>query len=218
MGHEQGGERELRQQLGELITDPAASDRVERPERLVEQQDLRIAGERAGERRALALTAGQPGGPRVRQICDPDSLEQIRTVAPGGEAHVARDGQMREQAIVLGQIADASVLGADVNAALSVKPGPRAKCDPPNARSLQAGDRPEQRRLAGAGRSDQGDRLRSDGQPRAKLESATREDDVDVKGLHEWTSSFDASRMAAATIMSSTPIATAWSRFASNSE
>ena len=42
--------------------------------------------------------------------------------------------------------------------------------------------------------------------------------EVDLEEVHEPRSSFDASRIAALTIMSSTPMAIDWSRLASNSE
>ena len=59
VGDQQGRERELAEEVGELVADLPAGDRVERAERLVEQQHARVAGERARERDALALAAGQ---------------------------------------------------------------------------------------------------------------------------------------------------------------
>ena len=50
---------------------------VERRERLVEQQDLRVARERAGERDALALAARELAGPRVGEVRDPEALEVL---------------------------------------------------------------------------------------------------------------------------------------------
>ena len=45
----------------ELGAHPDAQERVERRERLVEQEDLRLGDERAGERDALLLAAGELG-------------------------------------------------------------------------------------------------------------------------------------------------------------
>ena len=39
----------------QLLVEPVARDLVERAERLVHQQDLRVAEQRAGDRHALAL-------------------------------------------------------------------------------------------------------------------------------------------------------------------
>ena len=60
-----------------------ARDRVERGERLVEQQH-RLAGEqRAGERDPLAHAAGQLVGPRGGELAEPEALEQPAAPAPG---------------------------------------------------------------------------------------------------------------------------------------
>ena len=50
---------------------------VERAERLVEEQHVRLDGERAGERHALALAAGELGGIALRQAGELDELEQL---------------------------------------------------------------------------------------------------------------------------------------------
>src|SRR3989449_4577754 len=50
--------------------------RVERGGRLVEQHDLRLHGERAGDGHALLLTAREVGGIGVRFLAQPDPLEQ----------------------------------------------------------------------------------------------------------------------------------------------
>ena len=55
---------------------------VERTERLVEQQHLRVDGERAGERHPLALAAGQLRRVAVLEPVEPDDLEQLVDLAP----------------------------------------------------------------------------------------------------------------------------------------
>ena len=59
-----------------------AHPRVERAERLVEQQHLRLDGERAGERHALALAARQLGRVAVREAVQVDQLEQLVDARP----------------------------------------------------------------------------------------------------------------------------------------
>ena len=61
----------------------AAGQRVERAERLVEEQDARAADERARERDALTLSARQHGRPVVGAVGEADVLERgLRGLAP----------------------------------------------------------------------------------------------------------------------------------------
>ncbi len=64
---EQRRQAELAQQLLQLAANRDLRVRVERGERLVEQQHARVARERAGERDPLALAAGELGRPRLRR-------------------------------------------------------------------------------------------------------------------------------------------------------
>jgi hypothetical protein len=57
VGNEEDRQAEPRLQLAQLVAQPHAQRRVERGERLVEEQRARLGGERAGERGALALAA-----------------------------------------------------------------------------------------------------------------------------------------------------------------
>jgi len=107
-------------------------------------------------------------------VRDPEAPEQVGPVALAGEAHVGRDGQVRKQAVILRQVADAPALGAEVNSPLSLEPDLVAKRDPPGARTVQTGDGPQQRCLAGTGWPDDRDRLGAERQGRAKLEPSAR--------------------------------------------
>ena len=55
---------------------------VERAERLVEQQHLRVDGERAGQRHPLALAAGELRRVAVLEAVEPDDLEQVVDLRP----------------------------------------------------------------------------------------------------------------------------------------
>ena len=59
VGDDQRWQVELAQQLRELAAHRCLGVGVERGERLVQQQHSRVAGERAGERDALAFPAGE---------------------------------------------------------------------------------------------------------------------------------------------------------------
>jgi hypothetical protein len=77
-------------------------------------------------------------------MSDPHALQQVQSLAPGGEADVPGDGQMREQPIVLRDVADAALLGHEVSAPVGVKPQFRAEGDVPMGGALEPRDGPEQ--------------------------------------------------------------------------
>src|SRR5450631_660588 len=151
-------------------------------------------------------------------MCDSQPLEQVGAWTPTREAHVARDAEVRKQPIVLGDVADPPALGLPVNPPRGVEPNLISERDAPGTRPLEPGDDAQQRRLSRARRADEGNRLGADPQRGAEIERTPRKDDVDVQVVHERRISFEAKRMAALTNSSSTPIATAWSRLASNRE
>lgn len=141
MGDQQRRQFKTPQLVGELVTHLLAGDRIERTERLVEQQDARLTGQRTSQRNALALATGKLPGPRQGEVSDTQALEQVRPVALAGKAHVCRDRQVREQTVVLRQVPDAASLSRQTDVLGSVQPDLAAKGDPSLARALQAGDR-----------------------------------------------------------------------------
>lgn len=66
--HEYRGDAELLLDLADLLPQRDADLCIERGERLVEEQHLRLDGEGAGKRHALLLSAGQLIGEAVRQM------------------------------------------------------------------------------------------------------------------------------------------------------
>ena len=76
MGHEQRGRLALAQHAAELAGRRGPRARVQRRQRLVEQQDLRPSGQRAGDRHALALAAAERVRARVGALRQPEALEQ----------------------------------------------------------------------------------------------------------------------------------------------
>ena len=134
-----------------------AQRRVQGAERLVQEHHARADRQRARERDALLLAAGELVGVAPLEPCQPDQLEQI---SPRSCARVAArpkptlpiDGQVREQRAVLGHVADAAMLGADAPA--PVVDDPPADRDRAGVESFEAGDQPQQRRLAAARRAE----------------------------------------------------------------
>ena len=103
---------------------------VERAERLVEQQHLRAVDDRAGERDALALAAGELRRLAVLVRREPDELERLGGAAAAlglldlGDLEpvldVLADRHVREQRVVLEDRVDVARVGrqrADVGAA-----------------------------------------------------------------------------------------------------
>ena len=73
-------------------------------------------------------------------MSDADALQQVRAIAPRREADVARDGQVWEQPVVLGDVADAALLRREVPAALGIEPRFRRESDVTVGRALESGD------------------------------------------------------------------------------
>ena len=140
---------------------------VERAERLVEQQDFRLDGERACERDALALPAGELRGVAVGEKVELHEFEQLmhasldlglrRTFAP--RQHAQPEGDIFEhrhvakQRVVLKDETDLALADADLARVLAVEQHLAG------VRRLQAGDYPEQRGLARARQPQQRDQL-----------------------------------------------------------
>ena len=98
-----------------------ADARVERAERLVEQQHLRLDGERAGERHALPLAAGELRRVAVGEAVELHELEQLvdaRLRSPPSaacgssspKATFVPHGHVLEGRVVLEDEADAALL------------------------------------------------------------------------------------------------------------
>ncbi len=92
--------------------------RVERAERLVQQQHLRLHRQRAGERHALQLSAGELGGVALGEAVEADEVEQLLDaradlgLGPLAHAEPERDvvvhGHVLERRVVLEDEADAA--------------------------------------------------------------------------------------------------------------
>jgi hypothetical protein len=131
---------------------------VERRQRLVEKQHLRVGDQRAGKRDALLLAAGELGGHAVAELLELDALQHLLdSVAPLGfadaahlevEADVVGDGEMREERIALEHHRRAALDRRLADHHLV------ADEDLAGTRRLVPGDHPEDRRLAAARRAE----------------------------------------------------------------
>ena len=77
VGHVDERDADLALDALELELHRLAQLEVERAERLVEQQRARVVHERAGERDALLLAAGELAGLAVGEVGEPHDLEQL---------------------------------------------------------------------------------------------------------------------------------------------
>ena len=127
---EQGRHAGLGEDGGERAPARGARARVERGQRLVEQQRGGLARQRAGDRDALALAPRQRARALVGQMRDAEAVEQLER-APAALAAVdaaQRVGdvlprpQVAEQRVLLEHVAAAPPLGREVDAALGVEP------------------------------------------------------------------------------------------------
>ena len=136
-----------------------ADDRIQRAERLVEQQDLGCHRQRPGERHALALAARELGRALVGPLGQADERQQLVDALAGlglgaladrqPEGDVVADGHVGERRVVLKDEADPPLLRADVADVVAVD------ADRPAIGDLESGDDPQKRGLARSGGAEQ---------------------------------------------------------------
>ena len=120
---EQRRQAQLGEELRELAADDAARVRIERGERLVEQQHGRVARERAGKRDSLALATRELARPRGRRGGRSGSARAARRPAharrrPTFAAHV----EVREERVLLEDEPDRAALGRQIDPGGGVEP------------------------------------------------------------------------------------------------
>ncbi len=211
MGDHQRRQRELGQHVLQLAAHRGASVRVERRQRLVEQQHVGIAGQRARQRDPLALAARQPPGALAGQVGDAQALEELVDALLAAEGHVGADRHVREQRVLLEHEPDGAPLGREVDLRLRVEPDPLAERDAPAIGPAQPGDRAQDGGLPRPRWPDQRHRLRADAQAETELERAKVGGDVELERLHVERILYESSTPPLSTT-SSTPIDSATSK------
>ena len=101
VGDEEDGDAEPSEEVVELRPDIGLGVGVECGERLVEQQHVRVARERARERDPLAFSAGEIRWPGSFQMPDREPVEVLVGRVALRVFDVLADGQMREEGVVL---------------------------------------------------------------------------------------------------------------------
>src|SRR3954453_13853599 len=163
MSDEDKRDAELALQSFELDLHLLAQLSVECTERLIQKQHAWALHQRAGECNALSLTSGELSGSAVAVPLETNGAQRLvdarRSV---GLAHAAdaqpvadvvRDAHVREQRVVLEHRVD---LARDRRVVGHIATGHPY---PPAGRSLEAGDHPKTRGLAGTRRAQEGEEL-----------------------------------------------------------
>ena len=157
--HQHRGRAGAPDDLAHLLPEPLAHLDVEVREGLVEEQELGLRCERAGERDPLLLAARQLVRVLVRVAAQPHAFDQLGDSSPPlrhtvqAEADVLGDGEVREERVVLEHHADPALLRRDHDARSGN--GPPVQQDLPVRHRLESRDAPEYGRLAAAARAEQ---------------------------------------------------------------
>ena len=149
---DRGGAPRL-EDAADVGTERAAQSGVERVEGLVEQHEVGIGSEGAGERHPLLLAAGElvrRAGLETRQADEVEHRAHPRGPPGTGEAEpdVVRHRQMREQRPLLWHEGDAAPVRREHGA--GVDEAPPIERDGTRLRALETGDEAQQRGLAAA--------------------------------------------------------------------
>ena len=163
MGHHDEGDADLLLQLGQLEAHGLAQFGVERRERLVEQQNLRLFHQSAGKRHALALAARQLIRHARGKVAELHEVKRLlHAPVPLGLGHavdletigdVVGDRHMRKDGIRLEHHVHGAPVGRDLRHVLPVDH------DVAFRRHFEAGKHAQQRRLAAARGPEQGEEL-----------------------------------------------------------
>ena len=161
---DEGGAARLAHELGDQREHVARGRRVELAGRLVRDQECGPGRKRCAERHALLLAAGELTRMRVAAVAEPDALEQLVRAcialfpADAGQPELNPDELARRQLarerppVVLVGIADRARAEARRAPAAERADVDAGDADGAGGGAVEAGDDPEQRRLARAAR------------------------------------------------------------------
>ncbi len=163
MGDGQHGGAQPAEEPPQFDHEAFAQGTVELSERLVQHQQSRAGRQRAGERDALLLAAGQGGDRAALGAGEADEVQQFRDpplrlltgrlVHARPEGDVAADVAGGEELVVLEHQPHSAPVRGDAPLVASVEP------HAPGVRFPQAGDGPQQRGLAASGGAEHADDL-----------------------------------------------------------
>jgi hypothetical protein len=167
VGHEDRGDVQFVMEAPQPAAQFLAHLGIEGAKRLVEEQHARLDGQRAGQRNTLALTAGELRRKAVGNPVELHELEQLghlgldrrfgRALAARlhahAEGHVVEHGHVAKQRVMLEHETHLALAHMGIGGVGAVEQ------HLPAVGRLQTGDDAQQRRLAAAGRPQQGHQL-----------------------------------------------------------
>jgi hypothetical protein len=158
MGDEQDGRSRAPPEREQLVIEAVAGDLVKRAERLVHEEQLRLADQRPGDGDALALAAGKLVRQPVGQRGKVHQRHQLVAAVVDG-ARQAAEPHLQRQADVVAHAAPGEqrrILEDEADTAPRADPMRRLAehTDRAGKRRDQIGDDPEQGRLAASGRAE----------------------------------------------------------------
>ena len=126
---------QMRAQGDDLGMELFARGPVHRRKGFVQQQGLRTAGQRTGNRNPLLLTARQLRGPSVRQAVQIDEIQKtLRPLAVWRihrRHHILRRRHMRKKRVILEHNSNPALMRGQVDPARRIKPCPPLHPHPP---------------------------------------------------------------------------------------
>ena len=147
-----------------------------------------------------------------REVTEAEALEQRLDRRRCAVAHIAEDGQVREERVILEHEAHRTALWRQVDPPGYVEPGLAARLDPPPPRPHEPCDCPQQARLARPRRTGERERLAgADLETQLEGERPKRKIEVDAERVHDGIT-LAARRMAMLKTTSSEPSASATSK------
>lgn len=178
VAHEDGTTGERLQRIGKLELELPAEIPIERTERLIEKQDLWRACKDACKRAALLLATREL---RRLQGFEPRELHALylsmRTLEAllagrsfGSCKHILLDRHVREESVLLEEVADMALPGRHIDVLLRVEEHPPVQDDAPLVGLHEASDSPERQALATARCSEKGECLMRRGSPEVHIE------------------------------------------------
>ena len=150
MRDDQRRQREPGQQLLQLDPHARLGVGVERGQRLVQKQDAGLPRERARERHALSLAARELTRPRLRQVRDPEALEELINSVAAAVGDVGPHAEVREERVVLEDEPDSPLVRLEADPTGDVNPVVAVQRDPSLGRPEQPRYRAQHRALARA--------------------------------------------------------------------
>ncbi len=163
VGDVHGGDAEATLQPGDLGAGLHAQLGVQVRQRLVHEEDLRLAHDGAAHRHALPLAAGEGLGLAAQVLGEVEDAGRVLDLLPDlglrhardlqGEAHVVGDGHVRIERVVLEHHGDVPVLGRQVRH-VAVADADRSAVD-----VLQAREHAQRGGFAAAGGADEDEEL-----------------------------------------------------------